>query len=70
MEVKINDSNNNDTYTGYYIIRKIVSTTEFVIDLTPTQPFGVSAFTTSRFIKYKFNPDLDGYAKIEIVLNN
>jgi hypothetical protein len=62
----LNDSNNGDVYTGYYIIRKIASTTEFVVDLTPTQPFGVSAFATSRFIKYKFNPDLDGYAKMDL----
>jgi len=64
--VFLNDSGNNNLYTGYYIIRKIVSSTEFVVDLTPEQPFGVSAFTTSRFIKYKFNPDLDGYAKMDL----
>lgn len=64
--VFINDENNNDLYTGYYIIRKIVSTTEFVIDVTTTQPFGLNDFTTSRFIKYKFNPDLNGYAKMDL----
>jgi len=62
----LNDENNSDLYTGYYIIRKIVSSTEFVVDLTPQQPFGVNNFTTSRFIKYKFNPDLDGYAKMDL----
>jgi len=62
----LNDSDNNDLYTGYYIIRKIVSSTEYVIDLTPEQPFGVNSFTTSRFVKYKFNPDLDGYAKMDL----
>ena len=64
--VFLNDSGNNNLYTGYYIIRKIVSSTEFVVDLTPEQPFGVNDFTTSRFIKYKFNPDLDGYAKMDL----
>ena len=64
--VFLNDENNNDLYTGYYIIRKIVSSTEFVIDLIPEQPFGVNDFTTSRFIKYKFNPDLNGYAKMDL----
>jgi len=64
--VFLNDSGNNNLYTGYYIIRKIVSSTEFVVDLTTEQPFGVSAFTTSRFIKYKFNPDLDGFAKMDL----
>jgi len=62
----LDDSSNNNLYTGYYIIKKIISSTEFVIDLTPEQPFGINTFTTSRFIKYKFNPDLDGYAKMDL----
>ena len=64
--VFLDDVLNNNLYTGYYIIRKIVSSTEFVIDLTIEQPMGSSAYTTSRFIKYKFNPDLDGYAKVDL----
>ena len=62
----LDDTLNNNIYTGYYLIKKIVSTTEFVIDLTIGEPFGSSAYTTSRFIKYKFNPDLDGYAKVDL----
>lgn len=62
----LNDANNGNTYTGYYLVQKIVNSTEFVIDLVTETPFGNSAFTTSKFIKYKFNPDLDGYAKMDL----
>ena len=64
--VFLDDVLNNNLYTGYYTIRKIVSSTEFVIDLTIGEPFGSSAYTTSRFIRYRFNPDLDGYAKVDL----
>lgn len=64
--VFLDDTLNNNLYTGYYIVKKIISSTEFVIDLTIGEPFGSSAYTTSKFIKYKFNPDLDGYAKVDL----
>ena len=62
----LDDSLNNNLYTGYYIVRKITSTTSFVIDLITTQPFGVNTFTTQKFIKYKMNPDLEGNAKLNL----
>ena len=62
----LDDSPNSDTYTGYYIIKQINSNTEFIIDLVPGVPFGVNDFNTYKFIKYKFNPDLDGYAKVDM----
>ena len=68
--VFLDDVLNNNLYTGYYTIRKIVSSTEFVIDLTIGEPFGSSAYTTSRFIRYRFNPDLDGYAKVDLSISN
>ena len=55
----------NDLYTSYAIIRKIVSSTEFVVDFSLDAPMTLTNTTTSRFIKYKFNPDLDGYAKMD-----
>ena len=64
--VFLDDVLNNNLYTGYYIVKKIVSSTEFVIDLTIEEPVGSSAYTTSKFIKYKMNPDLDGYAKLDL----
>jgi len=62
----LDDKLNDNLYTGYYIVRQIISSTEFVIDLTIEQPMGSSAYTTSRFIKYQFNPDLNGYAKVDL----
>jgi hypothetical protein len=62
----LDDSANNNDYTNYYIVKKITSPTSFVIDLVPSVPFGVIPFTTQKFIKYQFNPDLDGYAKIDL----
>lgn len=64
--ILLNDILNNNLYTGYYIVKKIINSTEFVIDLTIEEPMGLSAYTTSRFVKYKFVPDLDGFAKLDI----
>jgi hypothetical protein len=64
--VFLDDTLNNNLYTGYYIVRRIINTTEFVIDLTIEEPMGSSAYTTSRFIKYRFVPDLEGYAKLDM----
>lgn len=62
----LDDSNNLDEYTGYYIVKKIINSTNFVIDLVPSVPFGSGSFSLQKFIKYKFNPDVDGMAKADI----
>ena len=62
----LDDTANSNLYTGYYIIKKITASNKFVIDLTPAQPFGVNNFFTSKFIKYKMNPDLDGNARLDM----
>ena len=54
----------DDTYTGYYIVRQIVSTTSVRIDLVPQTPF-VGTFTLSKAIKYKMNPGPTGDARID-----
>jgi hypothetical protein len=65
-KVFVDDSPNSDVFTGYYNIRKIISTTEFVIDLQPTSPFGANPFNVYKVIKYKLSPDLDGYGKLDL----
>jgi hypothetical protein len=65
-KVFVDDNPNSDVFTGYYNIRKIISTTEFVIDLEPTSPFGANPFNVYKVIKYKLSPDLDGYGKLDL----
>lgn len=62
----LDDSLNNNDYTEYYIIKKIINNQSFIIDLTPSIPFGVNPFTTQKFIKYKYNPDVNGFAKSDV----
>lgn len=64
--VLLNDSANNNLYTGYYIVVKIVSSTQIVIDRIFDEPFGVNDATISRSIKYKMSPDPDGEAKLDL----
>lgn len=63
--IMLNDEDNGNEFTNYWIIRKITSTTSFVIDLpfeySPTNPFSVS-----RVIKYLMPADLDGEAKLDL----
>lgn len=65
-KVFVDDNPNSDVFTGYYNIRKIISSTEFVIDLEPTTPFGPNPFNVYKVIKYKLSPDLDGYGKLDL----
>lgn len=65
-KVFVDDNPNSDVFTGYYNIRKIISSTEFVIDLEPTTPFGANPFNVYKVIKYKLSPDLDGYGKLDL----
>jgi hypothetical protein len=64
--VLLNDENNNNLYTGYWIIVKIVSTTQVVINKIFDDPFGINDATLSRSIKYKMSPDPDGEAKLDL----
>lgn len=52
-------------YDGIYIIKSVLSSTEFIIDLVITKPLsGVTSI--SNVIKYNYLPDLDGEAKLNI----
>lgn len=64
--VLLDDSINGGQFTGYYIVQKIVSSTQFAIDLIPGVPFAGPGFTCSNAIKWKIAPDLDGYGKIDL----
>ena len=64
--ILLNDEDNANLYTGYYIITKIIDANNFVIDLVLTQPFGGNTALAGNFIRYKFSPDLDGYAKMDL----
>jgi hypothetical protein len=64
--VLIDDGVNNNQFTGYYIVQKIISPTQFAIDLIPGVPFASPGFTCSRVIKWILAPDLDGYGKIDL----
>jgi hypothetical protein len=64
--ILLNDSINSGQFTDYYIVQKIVSSTQFAINLIPNTPFGSSGFTCSNVIKWKLNPDLDGYGKLDL----
>lgn len=64
--VLVDDSVNLNQFTGYYNVQQIISPTQFAIDLIPNAPFGASGFTTSKVIKWRLTPDLDGYGKIDL----
>ena len=64
--VLVDDTVNSNNSTGYYIVQDIISTTQFAIDLIPNSPFVNSGFTTSKVLKWKLTPDLDGYGKIDL----
>ena len=64
--ILLNDSINAGQFTDYYIVQKILSTTQFAINLIPNSPFGGSGFTCSNVIKWKLSPDLDGYGKVDL----
>jgi len=64
--ILLDDSVNSGNSTGYYIVQQVINTTQFAIDLIPNSPFVNSGFTTSKVIKWKLTPDLDGYGKLDI----
>jgi hypothetical protein len=64
--ILLDDTINGGQFTGYYIVQKIISSTQFAIDLIPGVPFAGSGFTCSNVLKWKLAPDLDGYGKIDL----
>ena len=64
--VLLNDSVNSGLQTDYYIVTDIISSTQFAISLTPNVPFNNTGFTCSNVIKWKLNPDLEGYGKLDL----
>jgi hypothetical protein len=64
--ILLNDSVNGGNQTNYYIVMDVISTTQFAINLTPNIPFTNLGFTCSNVIKWKLNPDLDGYGKVDL----
>jgi hypothetical protein len=64
--VLVDDSINLNQFTGYYNVQQIISPTQFAINLIPNAPFGLSGFSTSKVIKWRLTPDLDGYGKIDL----
>jgi len=64
--ILLDDTINGGQFTGYYIVQKIISSTQFAIDLIPGVPFAGPGFTCSNVLKWKLAPDLDGYGKIDL----
>jgi len=64
--ILLDDSINGGQFTGYYIVQKIISSTQFAIDLIPGVPFASPGFTCSNVLKWRLAPDLDGYGKIDL----
>lgn len=64
--VLIDDSINNNQFTGYYIVQAIISSTEFAIDLIPSAPFASSGSSISKVVKWNLTPDPDGYGKLDL----
>lgn len=56
---------NDGFYRGYYNIVSIPSTTSIIIDLTQTQSIATPLYV-SRVIKYKFTPDPNGEARMDL----
>jgi len=59
----LDDSYNSDAYTGIYIIKKILNSTQFVIDLTLGAAFGSNDSRIYKFIPYKWVIDENGDGK-------
>ena len=64
--ILLNDSVNAGLQTDYYIVTDVISSTQFAISLTPNVPFNNTGFTCSNVIKWKLNPDLEGYGKLDL----
>lgn len=56
---------NDGFYRGYYNIISVISSTSIIIDLTQTQSIAAPLYV-SRVIKYKFTPDPNGEARMDL----
>lgn len=54
------------TINGYYDVVRVPSTTQFVITLEPSTPINSYIFEIGNVIKYKVDPNLTGYANIDL----
>lgn len=65
--VFVNDINNDDEHTNYYIIRSVLDDYTIVLDKLWETPYGPNLDSTvSRVIKYKLNPDLENECKLDL----
>lgn len=65
--VFINDDDNGNTFTDYYIITAVLDEYNIVLDSLFDTPYGPNLDSTvSRVIKYKLNPDLQGECKLDL----
>ena len=64
--VLVDDSINNNQFTGYYIVQAIISSTQFAINLIPSAPFAASGSSVSKVVKWNLTPDPDGYGKLDL----
>ncbi len=65
--VFINDDDNGNTFTDYYIITAVLDEYNIVLDSLFETPYGPNLDSTvSRVIKYKLNPDLQGECKLDL----
>jgi len=64
--VLVDDSINNNQFTGYYIVQAIISSTQFAINLIPSAPFASSGSSISKVVKWNLTPDPDGYGKLDL----
>ena len=64
--VLVDDSINNNQFTGYYIVQAVISSTQFAINLIPSAPFASSGSSVSKVVKWNLTPDPDGYGKLDL----
>jgi hypothetical protein len=65
--VFVNDINNSDEHTNYYIVRSVLDDSTLVLDKLWETPYGPNLESTvSRVIKYKLNPDLENECKLDL----
>ena len=64
--VLVDDSINNNQFTGYYIVQAVISSTQFAINLIPSAPFASSGSSISKVVKWNLTPDPDGYGKLDL----
>lgn len=51
---------------GYYNILRVLSSSQFVIDLEPSINISSYTFKIGNVIKYKIDPDLNGYGNVDL----